>query len=76
MELDHTERTYQPHNKRNDKKLAFKGTCHNCGKVGHYARDCRSKPKAKVTSIEEPPEDIELTHIEENKKQLLASMEK
>ena len=71
MELDHIERTYQQYNKRNDKKLFFKEICHSCGKVGHYVKDCRSKPKAKVTSIEEPPKDIELTHIEENKEQLL-----
>ena len=68
MELDHAEKTYLHNNKKGYKKSSFKGTC---GKVGHYARDCRSKPKAKVANIEEQTENIELTHIEENKEQLL-----
>ena len=29
--------------KNKDKK--FTGACHNCGKIGHYAKDCRSKKK-------------------------------
>ncbi|CAG8793889.1 13773_t:CDS:1, partial [Acaulospora morrowiae] len=71
MELDRTE-TYKKPAITQKKQIK----CYNCGKIGHYVRDCRSKkqdPKAKVTVIEEQPTtlDAEFIHIEENQEQLL-----
>ena len=68
MELDQAEYRKKPHSSSSIKK---KITCYNCEKIGHIAKECRSKPKAKVASIEEPIQEVELTHIEENKEQLL-----
>ena len=67
MELDQTEVRRKYLRPEIKKKII----CYNCGKIGHITKDYRSKPKAKVANIEEPNPEIELTHIEENKKQLL-----
>ena len=79
MELGRTEYSKKKNFTQNDQKK--KGPCYNCGKPGHYAKECRSNPnpKAKVTVIEEhlssssssPPPSAEFVHIEENQEQLL-----
>ena len=84
MEIDHIGATGSYNNNYN-KKGSFKGNCYKCGTPGHIAKNCRVKKKSNLSNVENfqeptsssfntPPvnhNSLELTHIEENKEQLL-----
>ena len=73
IELDQVE-SYNKgkfNNKGKGKQIP-KVDCYHCGKTGNYAKECRApQPKAKITSIEEQNNNIELTYLEDNKERLL-----
>jgi len=69
MELDNAELARK-------KEARKKNECFNCGKPGHYAKNCRSKGKtsAKFTRVEEvdqEPQEEELIHIQDTAEELL-----
>src|SRR5436305_9307469 len=70
MELDQAEARKKYQRSEQPRK---KVTCYNCEKLGHIARECRGKQKAKVSVLEEQAStsDAEFIHIEDNKEQLL-----
>src|SRR5579884_4246575 len=80
MELDQAESHYNNRrNNNNQKNNKPKGTCYNCDKPDHFAKNCYSKPKAKITNIEDKQEEsssssyerVEFTHLEDNRERLL-----
>ncbi|KAH0819226.1 hypothetical protein GEV33_003565 [Tenebrio molitor] len=72
-------RPNQPKKSENSKTQRFKFACHTCGKIGHMAKDCRSKlfkpknPKTKPTESTRKAEVVMKLHVEHNKRWCLDS---
>ncbi|KAH0809704.1 hypothetical protein GEV33_013085 [Tenebrio molitor] len=69
----------QPKKSQDSKTQRFKFACHTCGKIGHMAKDCRSKffkpknPKTKPTESTRKAEVVMKLHVEHDKRWCLDS---
>jgi hypothetical protein len=67
-------RSSQPKKSENSKTERFKFACHTCGKIGHMAKDCRSKlfkpknPKTKPTESTRKAGVVMKFHVEHDKR--------
>jgi hypothetical protein len=72
-------RSNQPKKSENSKIERLKFVCHTCGKIGHMAKDCRSKlfkpknPKTKPTESIRKAEVVMKLHVEHDKRWCLDS---
>jgi hypothetical protein len=72
-------RSSQPKKSEDSKTERFKFACHTCGKIGHMAKDCRSKlfkpknPKTKPTESTRKAEVVMKLHVEHDKRWCLDS---
>jgi hypothetical protein len=72
-------RSSQPKKSEESKTERFKFACHTCGKIGHMAKDCRSKlfkpknPKTKPTESTRKAEVVMKLHVEHDKRWCLDS---
>jgi hypothetical protein len=72
-------RSSQPKKSEDSKIQRFKFACHTCGKIGHMAKDCRSKlfkpknPKTKPTESTRKAEIVMKLHVEHDKRWCLDS---
>jgi hypothetical protein len=72
-------RSSQPKKSEDSKTERFKFACHTCGKIGHMAKDCRSKlfkpknPKMKPTESTRKAEVVMKLHVEHDKRWCLDS---
>ena len=83
MELDYAEGSSRSSFTKNNNNRNIRGNCYNCGKPGHYAKDCHVKTKARANQIEETVstssrqnDNAELAVINDNCEQLLKFNEK
>jgi hypothetical protein len=69
-------RSSQSKKSEDSKTERFKFACHTRGKIGHMAKDCRSKlfkPKTKPTELTRKAEVVMKLHVEHDKRWCLDS---